>query len=699
MVFLEVLKAILETVKVFLIDFGNPIRALVEALIGLIVDLFETLKRTGLFGYYDLPNPLIDPNFDRHYGGYQAFVTRFKNSLVDNRDPNRPQPSPGATKSGFTLIVADAEAATGLVKLIKVLLSFFGKEFLQPQYGVPANVKVLPLGDDGDPILSIAKLFQDQPTSFVVSWALPPTGRPGDPGFSELVQSFSTDFYPPKFLIEKSSKPVSGEVDINDLNTTSDVGQVTAVLPTVFEVRGQPGVVVDNKVKLFDEYDDPFIRFEKYIVIDLASAPATFVLGQLGTFRYIDDDVEPDKSYFYRVRAFSGDLAVDDDGTMALPVVPSVNVVDRSPLIKWPGMDPESPPVMGRASPVIRARLPKFVEDFDVLETLTRTFQVGYSLNFHQPQDPNAKFNATGQPIEPTVASDVGVGSMADLSGALAAVAYVPLVGEAINSALITPDPVTGQSGELPWQQTLVRRNSIRLSNVVAGAMLEAGGAEGLKDFFELPLPHGQAGFSPQNSTVASLTNLKDMVFKFTEVQDNALAGQGGTHDAAVLYGDWFVDVRVRQNIVDAINYLRTFTLGGNPPDWVSISIFKDIIPWSGQLLYELLAKMQALLDAYSGVINEIKAFIDLLIRKINTLEEFLKYLISLLDFISKLSAGFFILSVPSTEGDVSEWGRLIDNAGGTPPPSGPGGYTGGVGLAYVSPDVGPFAAAFKLIF
>lgn len=698
MVFLEILKAILETVKVFLIDFGNPIRALVESLIGLIVDLFETLKRTGLFGYYDLPNPLIDPNFDRHYGGYQAFVARFKNSLVDNRDPNRPQPSAGATKSGFTLIVADAEAATGLVKLIKVLLSFFGKEFLQPQYGVPANVKVLPLGDDGDPILSIAKLFQDEPTSFVVSWALPPTGRPGDPGFSDLVQSFSTDFYPPKFLIEKSSKDVSGEMDIGDLNSDDAVGQVTAVVPTSFEVRGQPGVVVDQKVKLFDEYDDPFIRFEKYIVIDLANAPTTFVLGQLGTFRWIDDDVEPNKTYFYRVRAFSGDLAVDDESLIFPSVEPSTNVVENRPLITWPGTDPAAPPVMGRASPVIRARLPKFVEDFDVLETLNRTFQVGYSLNFHQPQDPDAKFDATGQPIEPTVASDVGVGTMDDIAGSLAAFEAIPVIGDAV-SGFLAPDPVTGKGGELPWQQTLVQRNSIRLSNAVAGALLEAGGAEGLKDFFEGSLPHGQAGFSPQNDTVAGLTNLKDMVFKFTEVQDNALAGQGGAQDAAVLYGDWFVDVRVRQNIVDAINYLKTFTLGGNPPDWVSISIFKDIIPWSGQLLYEMLAKMQALLDAYSGVINEIKAFIDLLIRKINTLEEFLKYLISLLDFISKLSAGFYILSVPSTEGDVSEWGRLIDNAGGTPPPSGPGGYTGGVGLAYVAPDVGPFAAAFKLIF
>ena len=108
---------------------------------------------------------------------------------------------------------------------------------------------------------------------------------------------------------------------------------------------------------------------------------------------------------------------------------------------------------------------------------------------------------------------------------------------------------------------------------------------------------------------------------------------------------------------------------------------------------------MQALLDAYKGVIDEIKAFIDLIIRKIETLERLLQYLIALLDFIESLSVGFFILSVPETEGDSAEWARLIDNAGGNPPPSGPGGYSAGVGLAYVAIDIGPFAEAFKLIF
>lgn len=187
LIFLEILKAILETIKAFLIDFGNPIKALVEALIKLILTLFEALKRTGIYALFDIPNPSLDPNFVNHSGGFAAFTTRFRGSLFDTKDPNRPQPIAGATQSGFVLIVADAEAAIGLIRLIRILLRFFGKEFLNPKYAPPANFKVLPVGSKGDPLLSIVKVFQEKPKSLVVEWTLPQGTRAGDPGFADLL--------------------------------------------------------------------------------------------------------------------------------------------------------------------------------------------------------------------------------------------------------------------------------------------------------------------------------------------------------------------------------------------------------------------------------------------------------------------------------------------------------------------------------
>jgi len=696
MVFLEVIKAILETVKAFLIDFGNPLKALLEALIQRILQLFEALKRTGIYGWFDVPDPLVDPNFNRFVGGFPAFTTRYKAGLYDSRDPNRPQPIPVVTKSGFVIIVADAEGPLGLVRLMKILLDFLGKEFLSPQYLAPANFKVLPLGDDGDPILSVVKVFQDQPESVVVEWSLPPTTVPGDPGFSDLFGQIATQFIPPRFLIEKSEKnPAVGEVDVSELGNPDACGQVTAEVPTKFEARGEPGQNIIRKTRLFDQYNDPFYKFQKYIVIDATTNTATFLLGQLGTYRYIDDDVELNKTYYYRVRAYSGNL--DITGTTVNFKSPEANVVDQVPFIEWPGTDPNDAPVMGKASPVSPIRIPEYPEDFDVIENLKRLFQTAFSLNFHLPPDKDEN----GQAQDPTDPEDIGKGSLTSLSGPLSSFAAIPLVGgefEGAGSTDITsifqPDPATGELPELPWNNSLVRRNSTRLASIVAGAMLEANNAVSFKALMEGPYPEGDPDVEGLTAT-----NISELVFEITEVQDPTEAGQGGVQDAGVLYSRAFEDTKVRENVLRAVNFCKAFTLGGTPPDWIQISLLRDIVPWSGQLLYDLLAKMQALLDAYKGVIDELKAFIDLLIRKIDVLEEFLAYLISILDFVLSLSVGFYILSVPSVEGDVNEWVRLIDNAGGTPPPSGPGGYTGGVSFAYVAVDIGPFEEAFSLIF
>lgn len=698
MVYLEVLKAVLETVKAFLIDFGNPIRALVEALIQLILAIFTALKQTGIYGWFDIPNPLIDPNFNRSVGGFEAFTTRFKAGLYDSRDPNRPQPVAGVTKGGFTLIVADAEGPLGLLRLIQVLLRFFGKEFLTPQYPAPANFKVLPLGKDGDPILSIVKLFQDQPTSVVVEWSLPPATSPGDPGFSDLIQAFSTNFIPPRFLIEKSEvNPAVGEVDISLLGDAAAAGQVVATIPTNFEARGRPGATISRKVRLVDEYGDPFVKFQKYIVIDSSTNTSTFLLGQLGTFRYIDDEVELNKTYFYRVRAYSGGLAVSGDSVAFAQ--PKTDVIDQTSFIEWPGTDPTDPPVMGKASPTTPIRIPTYPPNFDVIETLKRLFQTAFSLNFHLPLPDVDKFDANGLAIDPTPNSDIGKGSLTTLAGPLTSFQAIPLVGDTVAGVLdvtakFQRDPVTGRLPEAPWNDSGVQRNASRLATIVAEAMLSANSAVAFKALMEGPYPKGTP-----NVTGLTATTIAGLVFEITKVQEPQVAGQGAVQSAGVLYGNAFADPQVRLNVLAAVNFCKAFTLGGAPPDWIQISLLRDIVPWSGQLLYELLAKMQALLDAYNGVIDEIKSFIDLIVRKINVLEQFLEYLISILDFIEGLSLGYYILSAPDIEGDIGAWVSLIDSAGGTKPPSGPGGYTGGVALAYVAPDIGAFSEAFSLIF
>jgi len=116
-------------------------------------------------------------------------------------------------------------------------------------------------------------------------------------------------------------------------------------------------------------------------------------------------------------------------------------------------------------------------------------------------------------------------------------------------------------------------------------------------------------------------------------------------------------------------------------------------------LLYDIVAKIQALLDAFQGFLDEIVKFIDNLERKIDAMETFVQFLIDILDFIEDLNFGVFVLAANNLSGDVSTWVTTIDEATGSPPPSGPGGYTAGICIAYALFSPGALVTALQTIF
>lgn len=683
-VFLEVVKTLLETISVFLVDFGNPVRALVEALLALVQQLFESLRRTGLFGYFDFPNPLQDPNFDRFRGGFQAFVERFKSSLFDSRDPFRPQPLNGSTKSGFTLIVADAESVIGLVRLVRILRRFFGQELLSAQYVAPANVKAFPIGSNDDPILKVPDLFGTPIEGIAIEWTLATNQFPPDPGFSDLVSTVSGEFIPPNWLIEKTSQPSGPEF-------------LTVEVETNFE--GRDFKKIKRQERLRDESGDYFRKFEEYIVIDAGTATATYLLGQLGKFRYLDKEVETDRVYQYRVRAFSGSLDVTN-GTLNLQD-PITDPLRGETIQTWPSSDPSDPVVMGRPSPIMSARIPTVPDDVDLIELLENTYKMAFALGFHLELPGGLTFDSTGRNTGDTPASDIGVGSMVNIAGPVQfddSIVYGSPNGVSFSAAgSVTGaeiDPVTGEFPNVVHNFFVVKQYSAKLARATAMALYESGeGLVSARDLFldALPFPVESVGF------IESPTTLQGLVSQF-----NLLPVNFPDRYVPQVYETYFYafnSAEVRLNLVRAVSFLNAFTGGGVSPDWVSISLLQDVIPWTGKLVYELLARIDALTDAFRSAVDELKAYIDLITRKIDTLERFIQFLIEILNYLDSFSAGFFILSVPETDGGIPAWIEAIDTAGGTPPPSGPGGYSAGVGLAYVAPDVSAFATAFSLIF
>jgi len=135
------------------------------------------------------------------------------------------------------------------------------------------------------------------------------------------------------------------------------------------------------------------------------------------------------------------------------------------------------------------------------------------------------------------------------------------------------------------------------------------------------------------------------------------------------------------------------------PPDWQAMVILRDIVPWAGQILYTILAAIQALLDAFNGVMQEIRDFIDLLIRKINALERFIQFIIQLMEYVLTLDVSCYMLNIDKITKGIPELIEAVDGAGGDKPPLNPGGYSAGVVLAYVAPNVDLYEKAFSLIF
>ncbi len=715
LVYLEILKAILETIKAFLIDFGNPIRALVEALIKLIEELFLALKQSGFFMYVDVPDPIKGlANFDLSRGGFPAFKQRFNGSLYDTKDFNRPQPRPGSNKGGFVILMVDATSVYQLLAGIIRLLKFFGKGFEAPRYLAPENFRAIPVGASGDPILAAANVFTDGPIEAIqLQWTLPTTQEAADPGFSDVFQKVWNEFSPPNFLIEKSSSnPMAEKIDISELNSAGSRGIVRYDKPTDFEVKGQK---VTRREVLRDDHGEVVVKFESVAVIPAATA----VLGFLGRYRFIDTDVEVGKEYYYRVRAFSGELDIDTTpfipGGYAINYPTTVDELNRgragnnttTPSLKWPSKDADDV-IMGQPTAMVKARVPPHIDDFDAVEVLTRLFQTAFSLDFHLELPEGATFDSDGVPTGLTPSSAIGKGSLTNQTGILAAFESYPIIGlladvETLNESW-APDEVTGLKPDMPWTTFNVRRQSARLADAVVTTMLDLDSSVilGFRDLMRGPLPRGTVDVV----YLEDKTTLEEVVLQFTlseEVQTSTLGDIIPTISATLesvnsyVYG--YPNQSLRLNVLEAVRYIKNFTLGGVPPDWISVVPLRDIIPWAGSFLYDLLDKIQALLDAFSGVIEEIKNFIDVLIKKIETLENFIKFLIEILDFIESLEIGAYVLSVPEVSGSVANWVEEVDNAGGNIPPSGPGGYSAGIAMAYVAPDIEAFKNAFSLIF
>ena len=751
LVFLEIVKSILEVVKIFLILFGNPLILLLEALIALIMDLFNLLQQTGIYAYYDLPDLAHDPNFKAIAGGSQAFKNRFKGSLLDQKDAHRPQPS-SLLQGGFLLLVIDADGPLILIQIIKAIIAFFKNpgKIVEPQYPAPVHLKAVPLNAAGSAILDIQSLLGKQSNSMAFEWQLPGLVPSSSAGFTGLTATVIQNFRVPNWLVEVGFSPPTKPIVITPSSTTqmwdNSVMSSTTTTGVLYQntatnsnaPRNIGGPMITTQVPLLDDHNDPVIKFSKYALIDGWSA---FFADLGGTVRWVWDDMPLDQDVYVRVRAYFGNLTVTPVDspfyTINWPNQLTKGDANRPyPYLKWPSSSVGTDLHVGKPSKMIKARLSK-IPDFDVMGDLRALFQTAFGLNFHiplpdaepelqtitgangQPQTVQIKdshgnpiykpqFDSGGNPIPPLSVSNIGNGSLQDLSGAVSEVYPLLLSGQE-PYGVVDEKFLSGNGYIWPWQDPIVQAQSNKLAIKFGNILLEQGSTQiaAFKQVMRGPLPAGAVpGFSSLENMVSTATGVTmntPSTLPGTPAAVAAAFSSAGLNTtverpAAQAYVNIFASQAARNNVLAGINYLRSLGFQGVPPDWISMSIM-DLIPWSGQILYQLISMVQALIDAFKNLLQQLIDYINLIERKITALEIFIEYLINILNFLLSLNVGFYLLFEPTITGDVTAWMNAVNSTQGTPPQSGPNGYTAGICLAYLLPDVSAIADAFKLIF
>jgi hypothetical protein len=348
----------------------------------------------------------------------------------------------------------------------------------------------------------------------------------------------------------------------------------------------------------------------------------------------------------------------------------------------------------------------------DLIETLKNVFKMAFSLGFHLQLPGGLTFDFEGRNTGNTEPSDIGVGSMANIAGVVGGIDSFTFGGPsgvkysssgAVASAEL--NPVTKEYPNVLHNYFAVKAYSTKLAQSTAMTLYYSG--EGLVSFRNLmkkPLTYPVSGGKGYLSS--NISTFEDLVTQFNILPINPNAVSKSANFPSLYapqvyetYNYAYTNAEVRLNLLRVVEFLKAFSLGGTKPDWVSISLLQDVVPWTGKFLYEMMARINALLDAYRGAVDELKAFIDLIVAKIDTLERFIQFLVEILNFLDSFSAGFYFLSLPSTDAGVQGWVSAVDQAGGNKPPSGPGGYSAGVALAYSGTNVEAFVTAFSLIF
>ena len=167
----DLVNSALDFIASLLIDFTNPLKPIIEAIIAFLDSFISDLRNFGWYLTYDkkqFKNPA-----EKLLGGYPAFESRIIEKLLKIKDPTRPNFSPESKVFAMTFFAgADASSLGAIISAIKKLLKLFlTLKGPSDKAEAPINLQV---GYYNDVVGSIEIPNVYKPDGVRVKWNLPP---------------------------------------------------------------------------------------------------------------------------------------------------------------------------------------------------------------------------------------------------------------------------------------------------------------------------------------------------------------------------------------------------------------------------------------------------------------------------------------------------------------------------------------------
>lgn len=179
---LNVLQALLDTIKAFIVGLLDPIRALVEAIINEIRAFINDLRNLGAYLYLGDTARAQYPYQDL-VGGYAGFQRRMVTAYTDTSDPKRPVFSGStAVLSVYFYLSVQVTDIYKIIELVVALCRFFGG-FTNKSLPYPAPIPVSVTYGTSNTLLNkfgtlgVALSSGDDVEYALVEWQMPAGGQ------------------------------------------------------------------------------------------------------------------------------------------------------------------------------------------------------------------------------------------------------------------------------------------------------------------------------------------------------------------------------------------------------------------------------------------------------------------------------------------------------------------------------------------